>query len=223
MDPERVASFFEVLYTTRALRRLKPDPVPDEILYQLIDAAIRAPSGQNAQDWRFIIVTDPALKKDMQASATEAWARYQPRFAAEPELMDELPQTKRLSLKSTAYLAQHIGSAPAVIIACGLKGRHSSPGGSIFPAVQNLLLSARALGLGASIFQLALSPGVIQALGVPEEYQAYCSIPVGYPLDRHGPVRRRPVRDVTFKDRWGELWDFAERQQERGRQDWRAR
>jgi nitroreductase len=72
MDPQRVASFFEVLYTTRALRRLKPDPVPDAVLFQLIDAAIRAPSGQSAQDWRFILVTDPALKRDMEAAATEA-------------------------------------------------------------------------------------------------------------------------------------------------------
>jgi nitroreductase len=218
MDAERVDSFFEVLYTTRALRRLKPDPVPDELLFQLIDAAIRAPSGQNAQDWRFIVVTDPALKMKMQASAIEAWTRYQPRYAEHPELMDELPRTKRLSLKSTAYLAHHVGSAPAVIIACGLKGRHSSPGGSIFPAVQNLLLSARALGLGASIFQLALSPAVIEELGVPGEYQAYCSIPVGYPLDQHGPVHRRPVRQVTFKDHWGAPWDFAEAQPEGGSQ-----
>lgn len=220
MDPERIASFFEVLHTTRALRRLKPDPVPDDVLFQLIDAAIRAPSGQNAQDWRFIIVTDPALKRDMQASATDAWARYQPRFAANPELMDELPRTKRLSLKSTAYLAHHLGSAPAVIIVCGLKARHSSPGGSIFPAVQNLLLSARALGLGASIFQLALSTSVIEKLGIPDEYQAYCSIPVGYPLDRHGPVHRRPVHRVTFKDRWDESWAFAEDQQNHGLDQW---
>jgi nitroreductase len=216
MDAARVDSFFEILYTTRAMRRLKPDPVPDEVLFRLIDAAIRAPSGQNAQDWRFIVVTDPALKTKMQASAIEAWARYQPRFAEHPELMDELPRTKRLSLKSTAYLAHHVGSAPAVIIACGLKGRHSSPGGSMFPAVQNLLLSARALGLGASIFQLALSSAVIEEVGVPGEYQAYCSIPVGYPLDQHGPVHRRPVRQVTFKDRWGASWDFAEAQQEGG-------
>ncbi len=106
-----------------------------------------------------------------------------------------------------------------MIIVCGLKGRHSSPGGSVFPAVQNLLLAARALGLGASIFQLALSPAVIEELGVPDEYQAYCSIPVGYPLDRAGPVRRRPVRQVAFKDRWGESWDFAEGQPEQGLQD----
>jgi nitroreductase len=210
------AAFFRVLYTTRALRRLKPDPVPEELLFQLVDAAIRAPSGQNAQDWRFVVVTDPAIRQQMQAAATQAWARYQPKFAADPALMDELPRTKRLSLKATAHLAQHVGEAPAVIVACGQKARHSSPGGSVFPAVQNLLLAARALGLGASIFQLALSPDVIAAIGIPDEYQAYCVIPVGYPLDRHGPVRRRPVRQVAFKDRWDNPWPFAEAQPDDG-------
>ena len=205
-----------IIYTTRALRRLKPDPVPEELLFQLVDAAIRAPSGQNAQDWRFIVVTDRAIKQLMQQAAIDAWKRYQPRFTEDPALMDELPRTKRLSLKSTAYLAEHVGEAPAIIVVCGLKGRHSTPGGSIFPAVQNLLLTARALGLGASIFQLALSPQVIDALGVPEEYQAYCVVPIGYTLDRPGPVRRRPVKGVAFLDRWGEQWDFAARQPDDG-------
>jgi nitroreductase len=219
MEQDQAAGFFRVLYTTRALRRLKPDPVPEELLFQLIDAAIRAPSGQNAQDWRFVVVTDPAIKLLMQTAATEAWARYQPRFAEDPASMDELPRTKRLSLKATAHLAHHVRDAPAVIVVCGLKARHSSPGGSAFPSVQNLLLAARALGLGASIFQLALSPAVVREIGVPDEYQVHCAIPVGYPVDRHGPVRRRPVRQVTFKDRWGAAWEFADAQPDDGRQD----
>ena len=213
-------AFFRVLYTTRALRRLKPDRVPEELLFQLIDAAIRAPSGQNAQDWRFIVVTDATIKRSMQEAATSAWSRYQPGLAEHPELIDDLPRTKRLSLKATAHLAHHVGDAPAVIVVCGLQGRHSTPGGSIFPAVQNLLLTARALGLGASIFQLALSPTVVKALGVPDDYQAHCAIPVGYTEDRPGPVRRKPVRQVAFRDRWGGPWPFAESQQEDG---WRDR
>ena len=219
IETDQVAAFFRVLYTTRALRRLKPEPVPEEVLFQLIDAAIRAPSGQNVQDWRFIVVTDAAIKRLMQEAATAAWARYQPRFAEQPELMDEMPRTKRLSLKATAHLARYVGNAPAVIVACGLQGRHSTPGGSIFPAVQNLLLAARALGLGASIFQLALSPAVVSAIGVPDDYQAYCAIPVGYPEDRPGPVWRRPVRQVAFRDGWGEPWPFAESQPDDGCQD----
>ena len=211
---------FEAIYTTRALRRLKPDVVPEELLFQLIDAAIRAPSGQNAQDWRFVIVTHPAIRGLMQEASAAGWARYQPRFAENPELMDELPRTKRLSLKSTAHLAAHLGDAPAIVVVCGQKGRHSSPGGSVFPAVQNILLAARGLGLGASIFQLGLSPTVVEAMGIPDEYQPYCVIPVGWPEDRHGPVRRRPVKQVAFRDRWGEAWPFAEEQPDEG---WAAR
>ena len=207
---------FHALYTTRALRRLKPDPVPEELLFQLVDAAIRAPSGQNAQDWRFLVVTDPAIKGLMQEAATQGWARYQPRFAENPELMAELPRTKRLSQKSTAYLAGHLGEAPAIIVVCGLRGRHSTPGGSTFPAVQNILLAARGLGLGASILQLGLSPAVVEALGIPDDYQPYCVVPVGYPMDRHGPVRRRPVRQVAFRDRWDNPWPFAEEQSDQG-------
>lgn len=216
MRDEERAGLFRALYTTRALRRLKPDPLPQEVLFQLLDAAIRAPSGQNRQDWRFVVVTDPAIKGLMQEAATEAWKRYQPEFAGDPSLIDGLPRAKRLSLKGTEYLAHHVGEAPAVIVVCGLRGRHSTPGGSTFPAVQNLLLAARALGLGASIFQFALSAKVAEAIGVPEEYQVYCAIPVGYPLDRHGPVRRRPVRQVAFLDRWGRGWPFAESQPDEG-------
>jgi len=214
-DDER-AALFHVLYTTRALRRLKPDTVPEEVLFQLVDAAVRAPSGQNRQDWRFVVVTDPAIKASMQEAAAEAWTRYQPQFVESPALIDDLPRTKRLSLKATEYLAHHIGEVPAVIVVCGLRGGHSTPGGSTFPAVQNLLLAARALGLGASIFQLALSPKVIAAIGVPDEYQPYCAIPLGYPMDRHGPVRRRPVRQVAFLDRWGAPWPFADAQPDDG-------
>lgn len=210
MEQSDIGPFFRVLYTTRALRRLKPDPVPEDLLLRLIDAAIRAPSGQNAQDWRFVVVTGQSIKGVMQEAATAAWARYQPKFAAQPDLIDELPRTKRLSLRSTEYLAKHIGEAPAIIVACGMANRHSSPGGSIFPAVQNMLLTARALGLGASIFQLALSGDVVRALGIPDDYRAHCLLPVGYPLDRPGPVRRKPVRDVVFLDRWGAAWPAAQ-------------
>ncbi len=216
LSRDEQAALFRAIYTTRALRRLKPDPLREEVLFQLVDAAIRAPSGQNRQDWRFVVVTDPAIKALMQQAATDAWSRYQPQYAEHPELMDELPRAKRLSLRSTEHLARHIGEAPAVIVVCGARGRHSTPGGSAFPAVQNLLLAARALGLGASIFQLALSPAVLEAIGVPDDQQAYCAIPVGYPVGRAGPVRRRPVRQVAFRDRWGEPWPFAEDQPDDG-------
>ncbi len=210
--------FFEVVYTTRALRRFRPDPVPDEVLFQLLDAAIRAPSGQNAQDWRFIIVRDRAIKQRMQEWAIQAWERYAERF---PDI-DALPRSQRLSLRAVQHLAHHFADVPVVIVVCGLRGRHTTPGGSIFPAVQNLLLSARALGLGGSIFNLALGDRetLRQLLGIPDTNEIFCALPLGYPTDRHGPVRRKPAKDVAFLERWGEPWPFAEFQPEEG---WQAR
>ena len=213
---------FDAIYTTRALRRLKPDPLSEETLFQLLDAAIRAPSGQNAQDWRFLVVTEPEIKQRMQSWALVGWTRYQSRYAAEPELMDKLPRTQRLSLRAVEYLAHHLATVPAIIVVCGLRGRHSSPGGSAFPAIQNLLLAARGLGLGASIFNLPLSHAdeLMETLGIPENNQIYSLIPVGYPEDQHGPVRRKPVGQVAFWNRWEQAWPFAEEQPDEG---WQAR
>lgn len=218
MSETASTGLFEAMYTTRALRRLKPDPIPDEVLFQAFDAAIRAPSGQNSQDWRFVVIAAPEIKRRLQTWAEEGWTHYQPRFAAEPGLMDGLPRTQRLSLKSVAHLARHLAEAPVVVVVCGQRGRHSTPGGSTFPAVQNLLLAARGLGLGASIFNLPLihAPELMEALGIPESHQVYCLIPLGYPLDRPGPVRRKPVRQVVFWDRWEQPWRFAEAQPEAG-------
>lgn len=213
---------FETIYTMRALRRFKPDPIPDEVLFQVLDAAIRAPSGQNAQDWRFIVITDPTVKQKLQDWSLEAYNRYQARYVERPELLDELPRTQRLSLKSVRDLAHNLANVPAVIIVTGLKGRHSTPGGSTFPAVQNLMLAARALGLGSSIFNFPLShvDELMEMLGIPDNNQVYCLIPIGYPTDKHGPVRRKPVREVVYWERFGEPWAFAANQPDEG---WQAR
>lgn len=222
MHDDQFTSLFHAIYTTRALRRFKPDPIPDEVLFQLFDAAIRAPSGQNAQDWRFVIVTDPVVKRQMQVWAEEGWARYQPRYAANPALMTELPRTQRLSFQSVAHLVHHLADTPVIVIVCGLRGRHATPGGSIFPAVQNLLLAARALGLSGSIFNLPLlyRQELMEAVGIPENNEIFCLLPLGYPTDKHGPVRRKPVKKVVFWNRWGQPWPFAEAQPEDG---WQAK
>ncbi len=212
---------FEAIYTTRALRRLKADPIPQEVLFQLFDAAIRAPSGQNAQDWRFVVVRDPEVKGWMQAWAKEGWTRYQPRYAEDPSLIDSLPRTQRLALRGVEYLVHHLAEVAVVVVVCGLRGKHSTPGGSIFPAVQNLLLAARALGLGGTIFNLPLThpQELMRVLGIPADYQIYCLLPLGYPKDRPGPVRRKPVKEVVFWGRWGEPWAFAQEQPDEGWQD----
>lgn len=221
MSAGRDPGFFETVYTTRALRRFKPDPVPDEVLFQVLDAAIRAPSGQNAQDWRFLIITEPASKAKLQEWALEGWGHYRARFGDDAAI-DALSRSQRLSLRSVEHMAHHLAETPVLVLVLGMAGRHSTPGGSAFPAVQNLLLAARALGLGGSIFNLPLGhrEELHEMLGIPENNQVYCLIPLGYPTDRQGPVRRKPAAEVVFDNRFGARWPFAEQQPAEG---WHAR
>jgi nitroreductase len=212
---------FSTLYTARALRRFKPDPVPDEVLFQLLDAAIRAPSGQNAQDWRFLIVRNRELLAAMQRWSETPWKRYLARYGGDSAALDALPRSQRLSLRSVEHLVHHLAECPVVIVVLGLKGRHGTPGGSTFPAVQNLLLAARALGLGGSVFNFPLSheAELRERLAIPENNQIYCVLPIGYPIDRHGPLKRKPVKDVVYLERFGERWPFAEAEPEAGWQE----
>ena len=213
---------FGTLYTARALRRFKPDPITEDVLFQLLDAAIRAPSGQNAQDWRFVIIRDAAVKSKMQQWSQTPWQRYIGRYAERPEAIDELPRSQRLSLRSVEHLVHHLAECPAIIAVLGLKGRHGTPGGSAFPAVQNLLLAARALGLGGSVFNFPLSheAELREILRIPDSNQIYCLLPIGYPTDKQGPVRRKPVGDVAYLDTFGTAWTFAKEQPPEG---WQSR
>lgn len=212
---------FATLYSARALRRFKPDAIADDVLFQIMDAAIRAPSGQNAQDWRFILVRDQAHKARMQEWALAPWQRYRARYAERPEAIAALPRSQRLSLRSVEHLVHHLGSAPAIVIVLGLKGRHSTPGGSAFPAVQNLLLAARGLGLSGSIFNLPLAneAELRELLKIPDTNQIYCMLPIGYPTDKHGPLKRKPVKQVVYDGVFGATWDFAAEQPEAGWQE----
>ena len=199
---------FRTIYTTRALRRFKPDPVPDAVLFQCFDAAIRASSGQNAQDWRWIIIRDPAIKAKLREWAVEGWERYSARYGSEEDIR-RLPRNQRLSLLSVRDLALGLDRVPVIVAVLGMKGRHSTPGGSTFPAVQNFQLAARAMGLGSSIFNLPMREQLYEMLGIPESNQLYCLLPMGYPADRQGPVNRKPVSTVVYNERFGEAWAFA--------------
>jgi nitroreductase len=208
---------FEALYTSRSLRRFKPDPVPEDVVFQLIDAAIRAPTGHNSQDWRFIVVTDPDAKRRMQEWSERAWtmafAQYQDQSA-----IDALPRTQRLSIQSVKDLAHSLAHVPLIVVVCGLRGKHSSPGGSHIPAIQNKLLAARALGLGGSIFNLPMvgGNGMYELLAIPESNEIYACVPIGYPTDNQGPLSRKPVKKVAYLERFGEEWPFAAKQPDEG-------
>ena len=206
--PEEIPNLFEIMSTTRSMRRLKPDTVPAPLIRKILEAGVSAPSGGNMQRWRFLVIRDANVKQTVGAYYKRAWDEVvAPRYrAGQPA-----PGTSRESflrmLEAAQYLADHIHEAPVCIVPC-LEGANPTrtAGSSIYPAVQNMLLAARALGLGATLTTLYLNfeKEVEAALGLPPEVHSYALLPVGYPIGRFGPVRRVPLADVVYEDRWGQ-------------------
>jgi nitroreductase len=202
---------FEAIYTTRAMRRLKPDPVPREVIMRVIEAATLGPSGGNRQPWIFLIITDPATRQFVAERYKRAWDTYYltPAKRAVMESKPDSPEGK--SLRSAAYLANHLAEAPVLIFPCVRrytdKLRAGQPmHGSIYPAVQNLCLAARAHGLGTSITGLhhLFGEEVDAMLGVPPTHANEILLPMGYPKGRWGRPARKAAADVTFFERWGQ-------------------
>ena len=189
------------MYTQRAIRRFKPDPVPNETITKLIDAAIRAPSGANRQPWKFIVIRDPDLKRPIGEYYRRTWeAAY-----GGPTSPSPLEHRVRAS---AAEMADNITAVPVHILACiEHDGSPStmSRGSSIYPAVQNLLLAARGLGGVITTLHKRFEREVQELLGIPENVETAALLPIGYPADsvRYGPTRRDPVEQVTYWDRWG--------------------
>jgi len=193
----------EAIYTLRAMRRLKTDPVPEELIWKVLDAAIRAPSGGNRQPWNFIVVTDPEKKQKIAAWYLDGWKQMY--GAAQGALQAEGDQAR--TLRSADHLANHLAEAPVFIIptihAAGTAAV-SSLGSSIFPAVQNLMLAARAEGLGTTLTTLHKTheAEVKALLGVPDGVETMCLIPMGWPTGKFGAGPRLPVDKVTYWDAW---------------------
>jgi nitroreductase len=198
-------SLAEAIYNCRAMRRLKSDPVPRELLLKLIDAANQAPSGSNAQRARWVVVLDPAQKRKL-ADLNRQHA--EPYIA--PQRNNPANDQQRRMLDAVVWQMDHMHEIPALIVACidyaervdGLGVYRQA--GSVWPGIQNLLLTARSLGLGAAPTTLALrdQDAVRNALDLPETFAALCLIPVGYPMGKFGPVTRRPLEEVMRFDRW---------------------
>jgi nitroreductase len=203
---------FAIIETTRAMRRLKPDPVPDALIRRILAAGVCAPNGGNAQVWRFLVVKDRAVKAAVQVYYKRAFDEVMgPHYltSAPPPGMD---RERYLRQRAAAeYLTDHFHEAPVWIVPClherAIASTRAS-GASIYPAVQNMLLAARALGLGATLTtrHLLYEKETEAALGLPPNVHSYAIIPVGYPLGKFGPVRRGALADVVFLDRWGEAY-----------------
>ena len=202
------ANLFEIIRTTRSMRRLKPDQVPNDLIRKIVEAGVCAPSGGNMQRWRFLVIRDPAIKHIVGALYKRAWdEQVAPRYrAGEPAPGMSRERFLRL-LNAAEYLANHIHEAPVWIVPCLEGGTPSrTSGSSIYPAVQNMLLAARALGLGATLTTLHLQfeKEAEAALGLPPNVHSYALLPIGYPMGRFGTVRRIPLADVVYEDRWGQ-------------------
>ena len=212
-SPEDVG-LFKALYSTRALRRFKSDPVDDELLFQVIDAAIRAPAGSNMQVWHFLIVRDEEKRRRIGEAYWETWTSYGKQYIDDPAEIDRLPKQMQLVVRSTDHLARNIAEVPVHLFICGPDGA----AGTVYPAVQNALLACRGLGLGSvmTAFHRGHMDQLGPLLGLPEGQTAHALLPIGWPADRIGPVSRRPVHKLTSIDRWGERWEYALEQPEEG-------
>jgi nitroreductase len=197
---EHPPSFDEVVYTTRAMRRLRPDPVPPELLSQIVEAATMGPCGNHVENWRFYVLTDRARI----AQLAELWARI---FDRVKDQTGSMPAALR---RSCEYMIEHFAEVPAVILpgAVGFPG----PGAnvvetvtwyaSILPAVQNLMLAARARGLGATLTTLPLAAhDALRGVGgVADDVTLVACIPLGYPKGRFGRPPRLPVDAIAWLD-----------------------
>lgn len=198
----------EAMRTQRAIRRLRPDPVDDALVLGLIELALKAPTGSNAQNWQFVVVRDPGVKARLARLNRMAWGLYGGigrRLYGKDERMAKI-------LDAVQWQADHFEEVPVLVVAC-LKGWFpliprvipASNYGSIFPSVQNLLLAARSAGLGAALITLPLWSTFLarRALGLPWSVIPSAVIPLGWPRGRYGPTTRRPVGEVVHLDRWG--------------------
>jgi nitroreductase len=221
---------FEAIYSARSIRRLKPDPVPEELITKILDAAIRAPSGGNAQSWAFLVVRDPDLRQRLGAIYREASDIAAAVYAARgrPAHLTE-GQFARM-MTAGAHLWEHMGEAPVLLLPCArlpaLPAREALPseiaarwedevayadrirGASIYPAVQNIILACRGFGLGTVITTNHIRcEGEVKALlGIPEDVSTFALMPIGWPLDNFGPLTRRPLAEIAHANRWGKPW-----------------
>jgi len=210
---------YEAMRTLRAVRRLRTDPIPDDVLHRVLEAATWAPTGGNRQPWRIIVVKDQQRKEQLGRLYIKIWdifaEQYSTGFAG---LADDIREKYERMIRAGDHLATHFHEAPAILVFCfnpkemaitdeKLDRISVVGGGSVYPSVENLLLACRAEGLGCTLTTLLCTyePEVREVLNIPEPWGTAAAIPIGYPALRgHGPISRRPVEELTFADSWGE-------------------
>ena len=195
-------TLLDTIHAQRAIRFYTNDPIPDEVLERILEAAIRAPSGGNSQGWAFVVVRDPELKRQLAVWYKDFWDNV---YSKRPDRKDS-PVSR-----SAEHLVNNFADAPVVVIPCTKGGKGTSrdtltSGASIYPAVQNLMLAAVAQGVGSVIttFLQNHEDKVKQLLGIPDDFQTACAVPLGYPSgeETFGGSKRNPLAQVVHYDRW---------------------
>ena len=216
-----MTDLYEAMSTLRAVRRLRTDPIPDDVLGRVLQAACWAPTGGNQQPWRVVVVTDPDKKAALQEIYRPEWQKYvagfMERLAGLPP--EELDKWKRVSAAGD-HLADHLHEAPAILLFCAnpklmaitdakLDRISMVGGGSVYPAVQNAMLACVAEGLGCTLTTLhCLREADVKALlEIPEPWATVAMVPIGYPVGRgHGPITRQPPAALAYRDTFGNAW-----------------
>jgi len=197
MDHSRLSMpLGEAIFTQRSIRRFRPDPIPLADIHLIVEAAVRAPNGGNQQLARFLVVNDRERIRDFGALYREAWwAKRRDEGFRQPE---DLPKR----FHPAAGLADAMGAVPCIVFALAV---HDGPPDSVVPAVQNLMLAARAVGIGS--VPTTLHPSVMarfhEMFGIPDDVGFHFCVPLGYPQGNFGPNVRKPTSETTFLNGWG--------------------
>jgi nitroreductase len=207
------AKLFDTIYSLRAIRRLKPDPIPEDTLRKIVEAGIHAPSGGNRQDWGFILVRDPELKTFIRDHYRDA----QQKSGASQLPINELSPPRQRAIKASMSLSDHMNEVPVILLACSAReypawaqaqnqrGSTATVHGSIYPAVQNILLASRAYGIGSVLTttHFFFEEDLKKKVGVPDSMEIAALLPMGYPRGKLGKTTRKPVDEVLYWDKWG--------------------
>jgi nitroreductase len=201
----------DAMVSQRAVRRVKPDAVDDRIVLRCIELATEAPTGSNSQNWEFVVVTDRDVKAALGAQYRRAWNLYS--TLGRRAGVDD--QTARI-MKSVKWQVDHFQDIPVLVVCCLRNATRlpffpeppvmaSSHYGSIYPSVQNLLLAARAVGLGAALITMPLWSNTVarRALKLPLTVEPCCIVTLGWPIGRYGRKARKPVESVVHRDAYG--------------------
>ena len=206
--------FFDLVGNVRAMRRLKPNPVPRELLERVLEAGVQAPSGQNTQPWSFLVLQGTEEKswfaeRYREAIETRSGGRINPAPADDSRLARQM--------RAMRYQIDHMHEFPVLLVVCGKRdwpfrvppeervGLAPPNYGAVYPCVQNILLACRAVGLGAALTTMhqVFESDMCERFGIPESYGIVVTMPIGYPIGHFGPVRRKPAAGVTYYDAWG--------------------